>query len=536
MAVPASSMCGRLVGMSFDTSVGAFYDGAAVAPARLFLRTCILPSLGVSLCCKGAWRSSSTNFFLSRTRAACTAPRTKLISAPRGKAVPLARSPTATSGLYWVGNIISNVGGWMQNVAQAWLLYHLTGNVFLVGLNGLFHSIPFIIMCLYAGTVVDRVDRKRLLFIVEAVSTGIVVVMGTLVITEHVQVWHIYASSVCYSLMGAFESPTRQALIPHLIPRRDLMTAVSLNSIVRKGAQIIGPDQAASSSPRSTLAARLLHPRGRASCPAWLPASDAGDQSRGGAHAPAGAAGDRGGFRYVRSQPILLALLLMETCMSIFGSYQAMMVVFARDVFNTGPQGLGVLQSAAGAEVLSARLRSPVSATCGIRGACSSQRDHLGVALVAFSYCPWFILAMVFLAIAGASDIVFGATRTTIMQMRARPDMLGRVMSLPVSPCAALATSGIPNRHAGDFIGVQGAVAVGAVVCIAFTVGAAFKVPLVRNFSEPGMRRARTVGATHDAAPRDSVRPIEAGRSTKAVRAQFPILASFSGPYFHNLQ
>ncbi len=390
--------------------------------------------------------------------------------------------------LYWIGNIISNVGGWMQNVAQAWLLYQLTDSVFLVGLNGLFHSIPFIITCLYAGTVVDRVDRKRLLFIVEALSTVLVLVMGTLVITGHVQVWHIYGSSVIYSMLGAFESPTRQALIPHLVPRRDLMTAVSLNSIVRKGAQIIGPALGGIFVAAFDVGgAYFIHGGARfvlLGCLLAMRATNPVDERT---H-PNAIRAIAEGFRYVRSEPLLLALLLMETCMSVFGSYQSMMVVFARDVFQAGPQGLGVLQSAAGAGSLIGSFALASVGDVKYKGRLLiASGVTLGLALISFAYSPWFLLAMVFLGIAGGSDVIFGATRTTIIQMRTRQDMLGRVMSL----------SGISMRGFGNFgnfqtgtmasfIGVQGAIAVGAILCIAFTVGAGIKVPLVRRFTETG--------------------------------------------------
>lgn len=391
--------------------------------------------------------------------------------------------------LYWVGNVISNVGGWMQNVAQAWLLYQLTQNVFLVGLNGLFHAVPFILVCLYAGTVVDRVDRKRLLFLVELFGTVVVIVMGVLVITGHVQVWHIYASSVFYSVMGAFESPTRQALLPHLVPRRDLMTAVSLHSIVRKGAQIIGPALGGIFVAAFDVGgAYFIHGGARLvllGCLLAMRATNPVDQER--RHQNAVRAIVEG-FRYVRAEPLLLALLLMETCMSIFGSYMAMMVVFARDVFQTGPEGLGVLQSAAGVGSVIGSFALATAGDVKYKGRLLiGSGVTLGLALIGFAYCPWFIVALVLLAIAGGSDIIFGATRTTIMQMETRQDMLGRVMSL--SGIAMRGFGNLGNFQTGtmaSFVGVQGAIAIGAFLCIAFTVAAGIRVPLVRNFAETG--------------------------------------------------
>ncbi|HEY3118812.1 MAG TPA: MFS transporter, partial [Chloroflexota bacterium] len=143
--------------------------------------------------------------------------------------------------LYWGGSVISQVGGWMQQIAQGWLVYDLTGSAFMVGLNGLAQSIPFIALSLYAGTVVDRVDRRRLLQLVCWGQLALSLILGILIATGHVQIWHIYLTSALHGLIGAFESPARQALLPYLVPRGDLMTAISLNSIQRKGSQVLGP-------------------------------------------------------------------------------------------------------------------------------------------------------------------------------------------------------------------------------------------------------------------------------------------------------
>jgi MFS family permease len=121
----------------------------------------------------------------------------------------------------------------MGQVATAWLIYDLTNSPFLVGLGGIFHSVPFILMSLYAGTVVDRVDRKQALIWVQVAYVLVYGAIGALIATGHIEVWHIYALSVVSALAGAFENPSHQALLPYLVPRADLMTAVSLNSVLR---------------------------------------------------------------------------------------------------------------------------------------------------------------------------------------------------------------------------------------------------------------------------------------------------------------
>lgn len=143
--------------------------------------------------------------------------------------------------IFWGGAIISHIAGWMQQVAQAWLVYELTGSALLVGLGGLFSGIPFILLSFYAGTVIDRVDRRKLLIWLELANAAVGTAMGFLVASGLIQLWQIYFIGMLHSAIGAFESPSRSALVPLLVPRADLMTAVSLQSIQRKGTQIVGP-------------------------------------------------------------------------------------------------------------------------------------------------------------------------------------------------------------------------------------------------------------------------------------------------------
>ena len=389
--------------------------------------------------------------------------------------------------LFWGGSVISNVGAWMQQVAQGWLVYELTGSAFLVGLNGLFHSIPFILVSLYAGTVVDRVDRRKLLLWVEGFNTLVVVIVGALVATGNIQLWHIYLSSAAVSLGGGFESPTRQALLPHLIPREDLMTAVSLNSIVRKGAQIVGPALGGLFVAAFGVAgAYFIHSMAsgvlmwcivqmRATNPARTTKLSAVEAIREGLH-------------YVRGDALIATLLLMEAAMSTFGSYQAMMVIFAKDVFGMGPQGLGLLQSAAGvgsvvgsftlATIGDVRHKGKLLMVSGV---------GYGTALIVFAYCPWFLAALAVLPIVGAMDIIFGATRTTITQLMVPREMLGRVMSLQGIAMRGLGNFGtFQTGTVASFVGVHSAVAIGAMACILATLAAGWLVPAVRGFTGVG--------------------------------------------------
>lgn len=391
--------------------------------------------------------------------------------------------------LFWGGSVLSHVAAWMAQVAQSWLLYQLTDSAFLVGVNGLFHAVPFILISLYAGTVVDRVDRKKLLLWIEGWNTAIVFIIGFLIATDQIQVWHIYASSVVHSLAGGFESPARNSLLPHLIPRSDLMTAVSLNSTVRKGAQIIGPALGGIFVATFGVAGTyFIHAGGNVVLMACLFAMRATNPPPQRQDPPIRAMME--GLRYVRAEAFIGMLLIMEGAMSIFGSYQAMMVIFARDVFEAGPQGLGMLQSAAGAGSVAGSFVLALAGDVHHKGRLLIVGGvAYGVALIAFAHCPWFGAALPILAAVGAMDIVFSATRTTLLQLLTPSEMLGRVMSLAGISMRGLGNLGTFQTGAvASVVGVHWALTLGAVLCILVTLGAGWRVPQVRQFTGTGLR------------------------------------------------
>jgi MFS family permease len=375
--------------------------------------------------------------------------------------------------LLWSGSVISNVGNWMQQIAQAWLIYDLTGSALLVGLNGLIRTLPFLGMSLYAGTVADRVDRRRLYLLAEIGMLTVCLGLAVLVATGNVHVWHIYAASVLNALVGAFEIPSQQALLPQLVPRADLMNAISLNSLVRKGSQVIGPllmhthHQPAEGTPRNPVRAIAE------------------------------------GLGYVRGSALIGVLLLMESMMSLVTGFNPMLVFFARDVFGTGAQGLGLLQSAPGVgTVLGSLILSALGDVAHKGRLIIIGGLAQGVAITLFALTPWFPLALFFLVLVGAADVMVGASRTTLLQLSTRRDMLGRVMSLQAMATRGLGPlGGFEAGALGSMIGVPHAIAAGGLLCVATVAATARMVPALLRFSaadqeepgeQPGPRPALT--------------------------------------------
>lgn len=376
----------------------------------------------------------------------------------------------------------------MQITAQSWLVYELTGSALQVGLTGFVRTVPFIIITLYAGTVVDRADRRKVLIWIEGLNFLLMLLLAVLVAGAWVEMWHIYLVSAGIGAVAAFEAPARSALIPYLVPKEDLMTAIGLNSSVRKGSQVIGPALGGLFVVTLGVAgAFFIH------CGAYVvllyclvlmrssnPVDDRPNRN------PLGAIAE--GFRYVSKDRSLATLLLLQSVVSLFGSTQPMMVVFAKDIFGTGAAGLGFLQSAIG---LGAILGSTTLASRGD----IHQKGRLmlfsgllfSFFMIAFAYAPSFFVALPVLVFTGFVDMLYGTTKQTVVQLLVNQRFMGRVMSLnSIAGRGFGQASGFQAGTLTTFLGVQHATAVGGLVCLAALLTARLATPKVWSFTGTG--------------------------------------------------
>ncbi len=249
--------------------------------------------------------------------------------------------------LFWFSLFISNIGTWMQMTATNWLLYQLTNSPLQLGLNGVFRAIPAIALGLISGTFADRYDRKRLLLWTQVILGVLTLGLGILDQAGHIQAWHIYLFTFISSSVGSFDGPARQALFPSLVPRAVLPNAVALNSLLWKGAALLGPTfggiaiaamgtaGAFYANAVSFLAVVVALLFMRAPSPARERQRDF-------------LAETKAGFSYIVSQPVILGLTVMEAFASVFGLDHAMLTILASDVFRVGAHGFGFLQSSRG--------------------------------------------------------------------------------------------------------------------------------------------------------------------------------------------
>src|SRR5271157_4572675 len=143
--------------------------------------------------------------------------------------------------LFFAGQLISLIGTWMQNVAQAWLVYRLTGSPVLLGAAGFCAQIPVFLLAPVGGVVADRYNRHRLVIATQTASMLLAFALAALTLTGAVRVWHIFALSALLGVVNSFDIPARQSFIVGLVAKPDLINAVALNSSMFNASRIVGP-------------------------------------------------------------------------------------------------------------------------------------------------------------------------------------------------------------------------------------------------------------------------------------------------------
>src|ERR1700757_3763419 len=143
--------------------------------------------------------------------------------------------------LFWTGNFLSNIGTWMQNVAQGWLVLTLNNSSFWLGVVGFAGAIPFLVFTLFGGVVADRVNKRRLLLVTQTVMMVLAFLLAALTYFKVLNVWGVAAIAFANGVAMAMNAPSYQALVPKLVDREDLTNAIALNSAQFNMSRILGP-------------------------------------------------------------------------------------------------------------------------------------------------------------------------------------------------------------------------------------------------------------------------------------------------------
>jgi MFS family permease len=368
--------------------------------------------------------------------------------------------------------LVSNIGSWLQLVAQGWLILALTGSPAYLGLYGLLRSIPTLTITLVSGAVADRVDRRRILLVTQSLAALLALLLGILDLTGTIRPWHILAIAFATATVMAFDNPARQAMVPGLVGNDRVASAVGLNSAAWNAAAVIGP----------SLAGLLVAAAGTGwafvlNGVSYLPVLWAVWTI---APAPPERTSTtsllvhvRVGLRAVRHDQRLLGLLTLLAVPTFLGRpYLQLMPVFARDILHTSAAGYGALMGINGVGALSGAL---------LVGRLGARQDRgrilflvnlvfAGI-LVGFALSRWLELSAILLFLIGASQTLLMALTNTLIQLIVPDEFRGRVMALytlipmGLMPLGTMALGGI-----GDLFGVPATVAVAASGALVFTL------------------------------------------------------------------
>lgn len=370
--------------------------------------------------------------------------------------------------LFFAGQLISLVGTWMQNTAQGWLVYQLTGSKMLLGVVAAVGSTPLMLFSVVGGSVADRHSKHRIILCTQTGMMLFAFTFAALVWSGAIRIWEILMLAAFGGLAMAFDMPARQAFMVEMTSRQDLMNAISLNSSIVNGARVLGPAVAGfimaeagiamcfflnGLSFLAVLAGLCLMRLPKFVAPtrvssAWVHVVE--------------------GFVYVWQNRRMRTLLILFAVVGIFGwSYSVLMPAFARDVLGVGQSRYGMLLSANG---LGALMGALTVASLGTR---LNRRflvlGGLGVFSAMLLLLAWvenFYCAMLVLAIAGWGLLLFFSTTNTLLQTAASDHMRGRVMGIWTLVFGGTTPlGGLEAGTVSHYLGVRWAVTLGAVIC-----------------------------------------------------------------------
>jgi len=333
--------------------------------------------------------------------------------------------------LLWGGLIVSNVGTWMQLVSQAWLVHEMTGRATDLGILGLARALPLILLSLVGGTIADRVDKRRLLYATQALAAGFALVQGVLTQLGWIQVWHIWLLGFLSATVLAFDQPSRQALLPHLVPRGDFLSAIALMSVTFNGAAVLGPALAGLLVPAAGFASTfylngvsfgaVLVALALLRLPAAPPRA---------AHPPVfRQVAD--GLSYIWGHPTLRALTLLAAAFGLFGAPYNQMLPVYRVVLHIDERALGLLSSAPGlGTVLGGLVLARFADLRGKGRLLVASAGLFVVAVIAFATSAHYVLSVAILVLVGACATAFSSTTQSLLQHTTEDRMRGRVVSM----------------------------------------------------------------------------------------------------------
>lgn len=380
--------------------------------------------------------------------------------------------------IFWIGQLISFSGTWMQSTAQGWLVYSITKSPFYLGLVATASSLPVLFFTLIGGVVADRLMKRKLLVITQTLSMIPALSLAVLIDLKIVTVWQIMVFATLLGTVNAFDVPARQSFLVEMVEKGRLLNAIALNSAAFNGARIIGPFIAGITIAFIGVAAcfyvnavsfiaaivALLMIRTRSEIlvrPA--PESD-------GAGRLALLFRDlKEGLGFVKGERNVSRILLLVATFSLLGiPFVTLLPVFAEDILRVGPRGLGILAGSSGVGSLIAALSIAFMGEIERKGRLMTGAGvTFGAALLVFSFSRNYGASIIILVFAGWGIVSFLAVANSFIQLNT-PDVLrGRVMSVYALVFLGIAPLGnVVMGSVAHVVGTDRAISMGAALCL----------------------------------------------------------------------
>lgn len=391
--------------------------------------------------------------------------------------------------LYFAGQGISLIGTWMQSIALSWLVYRLTNSAFLLGVVRFSGEIPIFIFTPFAGVIIDRWERRKILIITQILALIQALVLSILVLTHSITIWQIILLSVIMGIINSFDMPGRQSFIIEMVDKKeDLGNAIALNSSMFNLARLIGP----------SLAGIIIAIAGEGICflvnsISYLAAIAALIAMRINRKEIISQGKNifselQQGAKYAFGFPPIRYILTLIIIISLLGTpYVVLLPIFAKVILKGGPHTLGFLMAGAGIGALIGALYLASQKTVvGLGKIIPIATTIFGVGLLVVSRSSIFQLSLVMMLFIGFGMMVQMASSNTFLQTIVDDDKRGRVMSfytlafMGTMPLGSLLAGALASK-----IGAQNTVLIGGIATIITAIIFAQKLPYLRTIIRP---------------------------------------------------
>ena len=399
--------------------------------------------------------------------------------------------------LFLGGQLVSLIGNYIQTIAQAWLVYRLTGSAALLGLVAFSGQISIFVLAPVSGIVADSKSRKHILFATQIAPMVLSFLLAALTLSGRVQVWHVFTVAALMGVVNAFDFPVRQAFVAELVPREDLISAVTLNSSMINSARTIGPG----------IGGLLVAGVGEGWCflgnalsfvaviIGLLMMKSTTAQKKPAPHFRAGVAE---AFNFVRHAGPVGALLVLLGLISFTGlRYEILMPVYVKEMLHGGPTEFGLLMGASGiGAILGSLILAMFSNVRTLGDWAALAAAGFGGSLVLLSFSHSFALSLLVMLLIGFTMVTGLDASNTLVQRIVPDELRGRVMAIWTMMLSGLAPFGslVVGVLAQQFT-ARRTFAAGGMACIMGAMGFGFSLPILQREARKLILKRETADA-----------------------------------------